>query len=287
MTALILGGGGQDGCYLRECLLERGIRTVCTSRSNEYKVDVSDFDAVEAIISSVHPSYVFHLAAASTTRHEALFENHETISTGTLNVLEAVRLRCPTAKVFITGSAVQFKNNGPIDESSEFEASSPYAIARIQSVYAARYYRTLGIQTYVGYLFHHESPLRKPNHVSKMIVDAANRIADGSSEKLVVGDISVIKEWAFAEDVMEAVLTLVNQNDVFEAVIGTGEGHSIQEWIELCFGMVGCDWRNHIVERPGFSAEYKTLISNPLVIKSLGWKPKTSFKDLATMMSAI
>lgn len=288
MTALIFGGGGQDGCYLRKCLLERGIQAFCTSRAGEHKIDVSDFKAVETIISSVRPSYIFNLAAASTTRHDALFENHETISTGTLNVLEAVRMCCPNSKVFITGSAVQFQNNGtPIDENNAFEASSPYAIARIQSVYAARYYRNLGVQTYVGYLFHHESPLRKPNHVSKMIVDAAYRISDGSNEKLAVGDISVTKEWTFAGDVIEAVLTLVNQNDVFEAVIGSGEGHSIREWIEMCFGMVGCDWKNHIVERPGFSAEYKKLISNPLVIKSLGWTPKVSFKDLAIMMSSI
>jgi GDPmannose 4,6-dehydratase len=285
MTALILGGGGQDGHYLHECLVERGIASICMPRSG---VDVSDFNAVEAIISSVRPSYVFNLAAASTTRHDALFENHATISTGNLNVLEAVRLRCPNAKVFITGSAVQFENNGtPIDENNAFKASSPYAIARIQSVYAARYYRSLGLQTYVGYLFHHESPLRKPNHVSKMIVDAANRIAEGSDEKLVVGDIYVVKEWTFAEDVVEAILTLVGQNDIFEAVIGSGEGHSIREWIELCFGMVGLDWKDHIIERQDFSAEYKTLISNPLLIKSLGWGPKTSFKDLATMMSAI
>jgi GDPmannose 4,6-dehydratase len=285
MIALIFGGGGQDGHYLTECLVERGVTTFCMPRS---RADVSDFKAVTAIISSMRPSYVFNLAAASTTRHGSLFENHATISTGTLNILEAVRRNCSTTKVFITGSAVQFENNGtPIDENSAFKASSPYAIARIQSVYAARYYRDLGIKTYVGYLFHHESPLRKPNHVSKMIADAANRIAEGSEEKLVVGDMSVVKEWTFAEDVVEAMITLVNQDDVFEAVIGSGEGHSIQEWVELCFGMARLNWENYVIENQNFKPEYKTLISNPLVIKSLGWEPKTSFKDLATMMSAI
>ena len=290
MTAIIFGSGGQDGYYLNKLLLERGISTVGITRNlnrigSGHCADVSNFSAVRSIISITKPKYIFNLAANSTTRHDALFENHSTISTGTLNILEAVRKHCPTAKVFITGSAVQFKNEGfSIDESSPFEASSPYSIARIQSVYAARYYRSLGIQAYVGYLFHHESPLRQPNHISKMIVSAANRIANGSNEILTLGDTSVVKEWAFAGDVVRAMFDLVRQDTVFEAVIGTGEGHSIQEWIELCFDMAGYDWRNYIVQREGFCAEYKKLISNPSVINSIGWHPEVSFVDLAKMM---
>jgi len=290
MKAIIFGSGGQDGYYLNNLLLKNGISTIGITRNpnhigSGHCADVSNFTDVESIISTVKPQYIFHIAANSTTHHDALFENHSTISTGTLNILEAVRLHYSTAKVFITGSAVQFKNEGfLIDETSPFEANSPYAIARIQSVYAARYYRSLGIQTYVGYLFHHESPFRQQNHISKMISNAANRIANGSNEMLTIGDTSVVKEWGFAGDIVQGIFDLVNQDNIFEAIIGTGEGHSIQEWIELCFDIVGCDWNNYVQYINCFKPEYKSLISNPLVIKSLGWIPKVSFIDLAKMM---
>jgi len=184
MNALIFGANGQDGYYLQMSCKQKEIIPICISRhGNGVQGDVSEYSQVEELVKQYRPSYIFHLAANSTTRHDVLFENHETISTGTLNILEAVKKHCPSAKVFITGSGVQFKNNGkPISENDPFEASSPYSIARIQSVYAARYYRSLGIQTYVGYLFHHESPLRKPSHVSQKIALAVQRIDRGNNE---------------------------------------------------------------------------------------------------------
>jgi GDPmannose 4,6-dehydratase len=231
------------------------------------------------------PQYVFHLAANSTTRHDALFENHETISTGTLNIFEAVKRHCPDARVFMAGSGVQFVNTGaPISEKDQFEASSPYSVARIQSVYAARYYRSLGIRAYVGYLFHHESPFRKPNHVSKMIALAVQRIADGSDERLELGDISVKKEWTFAGDVVKGILTLVKQDEIFEAVIGSGVAYSIQDWLAACFKVIGKDWREYIRLRDGFTPEYKQLISNPATMRSLGWFPSVELPELAKMM---
>jgi GDPmannose 4,6-dehydratase len=189
--------------------------------------------------------------------------------------------------VFITGSAVQFHNAGtPIDEQTPFEASSPYAVARIQSVYAARYYRAQGLRTYVGYLFHHESPRRKPTHLSRLIALAARRIAAGAQQDLSLGDISVVKEWTFAGDTMGAILRLVEQDEVFEAVIGSGEGHSVQDWLERCFSLVGLAWRDHVKVKPGFQAEYKYLLSRPTRIMSLGWRPAVDFESLAEMMMA-
>jgi GDPmannose 4,6-dehydratase len=187
--------------------------------------------------------------------------------------------------VFLAGSGVQFHNSGqPIDEQTPFEATSPYAVARIQSVYAARYYRSLGMRAYVGYLFHHESPRRKPSHLSRMIALAAQRIASGMQQDLSLGDISVVKEWTFAGDTMRAVLCLVQQDDVFEAVIGSGEGHSVQEWLELCFARVGLAWQEHVTIKAGFQAEYKRMLSGPTRIMSLGWKPEVTFAALAEMM---
>lgn len=286
MKALIFGANGQDGYYLHELCKLKGIDPIGVARSgNGLLGNVADYGQVERLIKQHLPTYIFHLAANSTTRHDALFENHETISTGTLNILEAVKKHSPASKVLITGSGLQFKNAGiPISEHDEFEANSAYSVARIHSVYAARYYRSLGIRAYVGYLFHHESPHRKANHVSKMIALAAQRIAAGSDEILEIGDIAVRKEWTFARDVMQGVLTLLDQDEVFEATIGSGLAYSIEDWLEHCFTLIGRNWHDYVRLRPGFVSEYKQLVSNPETINALGWYPVTTFSDLASMM---
>jgi GDPmannose 4,6-dehydratase len=286
MNALIFGANGQDGHYLSELCGIKGISPIGISRSDAMiRADVSSYTQVEELVKQYMPKYIFHLAATSTTRHEALFENHQTISTGTLNILEAVRAHYPQAKVFLTGSGLQFVNTGnPISENDPFEATSPYSVARIQSVYAGRYFRSLGIKVYVGYLFHHESPLRKPSHVSKMIALAAQRIAAGSDEKIELGDISVEKEWTFAGDVAQAIFTLLDQEVIFEATIGSGTAYSIRDWLDQCFGLIGKNWHDYVRIREGFIPEYKRLVSNPAAIKSLGWSPTVSFAELARMM---
>lgn len=286
MHALIFGSNGQDGHYLSDLCKHYGLEAIGVSRSGNFiNGDISNYDLVQSLVKKYTPVYIFHLAANSTTQHNALFENHDTISTGTLNVLESVKKYSPGTKVFLTGSGVQFKNTGkPISENDEFHANSPYAVARIQSVYAARYYRSLGIRTYVGYLFHHESPLRKSTHVSKIISLLANRISLGSEEVIQLGDIKVEKEWAFAGDIAKGIFTLIEQDEVFEVTIGTGKTYSIEQWLNTCFTIIGKDWRDHVRLRKDFSPEYKLLVSNPETINRLGWSPTIQLRDLAEMM---
>lgn len=286
-SVIIFGVNGQDGFYLKSHLEQIGYSVTGISRSGKGNVvgDIGDFNFVQNQIRSVQPELVFHLAAKSTTRHEDIFENHSTISTGTLNILESVYKHSPHTKVFITGSGVQFKNIGEaIKETDGFEALSGYSVARIQSVYAARYYRTLGVSAYVGYLFHHESPLRKENHINQRIVQVAKRIAGGSKEKLVIGDVSVIKEFGYAKDIVAGMVTLLSQNTVFEACIGTGIGHSIEEWLNCCFGHFDLDWRNHVELVSGFKSEYAKLVSNPDTINKLGWRATTDIHSLTQIM---
>lgn len=287
VKAMIFGSNGQDGYYLSKLFERKHIEFIRISRKgNAVHGDVGDYGFVEKQIKEYQPSYIFHFAAASTTEHLALFENHQTICTGTLNILEAVKIHCPNAKVFIPGSAMQFKNNGlPIDEHASFEASSPYAVARIQSVYAARYYReTFGLQTYVGYFFHHDSPLRTEQHINQKIVKTVNRISAGSIEKLEIGNIEAKKEFNFAGDIIEAVWLLVNQNIVFEAVIGSGIAYAIKEWVEYCFNKINKDWQEHVVIKNNYHSEYDVLVSNPKLLKSLGWVPEVGFHQLADLM---
>jgi GDPmannose 4,6-dehydratase len=188
--------------------------------------------------------------------------------------------------VFLSGSAMQFKNEGlPINELTPFDASSPYSVSRIHSVYAARYYRSaFGLKVYTGYFFNHDSPLRAENHVNQKIVSAVKRVGAGSTEKLYLGNINVRKEFNYAGDLVEAIWILVNQDKVFEAVIGGGVVYTIKDWIEYCFSKINRNWEDFVIEDKNFVAEYSILISDPAVIKSLGWKPKVDFFELADLM---
>ena len=286
MKAIIFGANGQDGFYLSKLLEEKGIAVIGVSRSGNFlKTNIGSFTEVADLIKSTAPDFVFHLAANSTTRHDALFENHETISTGTFNILEAVRLHAPNTKVFISGSGLQFENkNLPIKETDPFEARDAYSVSRIQSVYAARYFRTLGLKVYVGYFFNHDSPRRSERHMAQKIAATARNVAKGVAEKLEIGDMSVIKEWTYAGDVVEGIWLFVNQDEIFETNISSGIGYSILDWVKVCFGLIGKDYQDYISEKNSFTAEYRQLVSDAGLIKSLGFNPKVSFEDLAKMM---
>jgi GDPmannose 4,6-dehydratase len=284
MNAIIFGANGQDGFYLDLLLNTADYNVVKISRDSK-EANILNFESLVALINKFKPDYIFHLAANSTTNHAALFENHETISTGTLNILEAVKRFSPATKVFISGSGLQFENkNHPIKETDAFEARDAYSVSRIQSVYAARYYRRLGLKVYVGYFFNHDSPGRSERHMAKKISAFAKRVGEGSTEKLEIGDISVIKEWTYAGDVVDGIWTLVQQNSVFEANIGSGLGYSIEDWLNVCFSVIGKNWKDYVVLKNDFTPEYKSLVSDSSLIFSLGWKPCTSLEQLAKMM---
>ncbi len=286
MKAIIFGVNGQDGYYLSILLSAQGYEVIGIGRSGKNgNTDITDISAINELIKCHKPALIFHLAANSTTQHSALFENNLVIGTVTLYILEAVKLFSPKTKVFISGSGLQFKNEGrPIRESDPFEARDAYSISRIQSVYAARYYRSLGIQTYVGYFFNHDSPRRSEKHMAKKISAFSQRIAKGDTGVLEIGDMSVVKEWTFAGDVVEGVWKFVNQQNIFEANISSGKGYSITDWVNACFQVIGKDPAGYIREADGFKAEYRQLISNPALIQQIGFYPKISFQELAKMM---
>src|SRR5581483_7839366 len=152
MEALIFGAGGQDGHYLSRLCRQRGMEVAAVSRRNAAIIgDVADTAFVAQLIRQRRPDFVFHLAANSTTRHDAAAENHATIGAGTLNILDAVHRHSPSSRVFLAGSALQFANRGEaIAETDPFEAGSPYAAARIYSNYLARYYRGIECGCFSG-----------------------------------------------------------------------------------------------------------------------------------------
>jgi GDPmannose 4,6-dehydratase len=287
MVVIIFGVSGQDGYYLQAYLKSLGYNVLGISRSKGDIIgNVADEKFVKNVIIEYKPNYIFHFAANSTTNHYAINENNATISGGSINILESVRLYSPLTKVFLTGSAMQFKNeNVPIDESTEFSSSSPYAISRVQSVMLARYFRSkYNLKIYVGYLFNHDSPLRKSDHINQKIVETVLRIKNGSSEKLLIGNLGVKKEFSFAGDIVKAIWLMVNQEVHFEVVIGSGISYSIQQWVEYCFDQMGLNWRLFVEEQYDYKSEYKELVSNPLLINQLGWEPTMNFHQLANLM---
>ena len=288
---VILGASGQDGHYLTALHRERGDRVLGFSvppGPGVSELDISDRAAVTEIVRANRPAVIYQLAAASTTRHDALWATHDSITTGTLAVLEAAFAHCPDARVVTIGSGLQFENRGqPIRETDPFAATSPYAVARIHSAYAARYYRSRGLRAYVAYLFHHESPLRPLSHLSARICHDVAAIARGDANGVLeVGDLSVEKEWGYAGDVAAALATLAAQDDAFEAVVGTGHAYSVATWVERCFAHVGLSSEGRVRGIPGFKAEYPRIVSAPDTLRGLGWTPKVGLDALVAMMMA-
>lgn len=288
MKVLIFGSNGQDGHYLTSLLTSLGVEVVRVSRKNSnFNGDIACFDFVHGLIDKIRPDYIFHFAANSTVSHEAIFENDNAISKGTINILESVYRLDKKIKVFLSGSAMQFLNRGvPIDENGEFEASSPYSASRIYSTYLGRYYREkLGLKVYVGYFFNHDSPLRSIRHFNKKVIDGIRRIKLGEIDKLELGDLSIKKEFNFAGDIVKAVWLLVNQEKYFEAVIGSGTLNSLEDWVKYCFSKFDLDYKNYVnTDVSIFKNDYRALSCNPSRILEIGWKPDYDLKKLADLM---
>jgi GDPmannose 4,6-dehydratase len=268
-------------------LIEKSIEVVTSSRKNsDHNGKIENYDFVEGLIKKLNPDFIFHFAANSTVSHDANFDNHNSISTGTLNILETVYRNNINCKVFISGSAMQFENNGhPISELTPFEASSPYSVSRIHSVYLSRYYRdVLKLKVYIGYFFNHDSPNRHDRHFNKKITNMIFNIKNGDSTILDLGDLSIQKEFNYAGDIVEAIWILINQNRVFEAVIGSGNLNTLREWVEYCFKKSNLNWQSYIKETQEFKNDYKKLSCDPTLIKSLGWTPKYDMEKLADLM---
>ncbi len=274
--ALVFGGHGQDGYYLGKLLEGEGITPLLLNRQTG---DVSDFLKVMQIVGAVQPAYIFHLAATSSTDHAHLFANQGAIVDGTTHILESVKAHCPDCKVFISGSILQFDDTNPIHHlKSLFTYQSAYAAQRHASVAIGRYYRTIGLQVYIGYFGHHDSPRRSEKHLAMRIAQAAKL----DLEQIILKNPMDRKEWNYAGDFMAAVWMLVN-SPVYEAVIGAGKTSTIASFAELCLGQAGysgpqrwvADWTR---------TEPKVTVTDPSIIASIGWKPVVSVQELAEMM---
>ncbi len=286
--AIIFGGGGQDGLFLREHLLTLGHQVFSFTHHGGVigpALDVADFQNVSKIIKEIKPYYIFHLAARSSTRHEFILENHRAIVDGAVSVLESADRYAPDANIFLASSGLVFKNIGqPIKESDEHVTNTAYAMARLEALQVARYYRQRGRKVFVGFLFNHESHLRPPESVARRIASCVAEVHLGLKSSITIGNPNVTKEWLWAGDAVSAMVHFVNQHDIFEVCIGDGIGRTVRDYAAACCEVVGISLEDYLIELPGYQVEYSYFVSDSSIIRKLGWVPEVKLEGLAKKM---
>jgi len=307
--ALICGISGQDGAYLAQLLLRKGYTVFGTSRDaqmssfrnltqlgirkyvNLESMSLNDFRSVLQVLAKAKPDEVYNLAGQSSVglSFEQPVETMESISVGTLNLLEAIRFTNLPIKFYNAGSGECFGNTPePADENTPFRPRSPYAVAKAAAFWeVANYRESYGLFACSGILFNHESPLRPERFVTRKIVAAACRIAEGSPEKLNLGNISIQRDWGWAPEYVEAMWLMLQQEQPDDYVIATGETHKLEDFVAMAFSVSDLDWKDHVefdrnLLRPTDLAIGK---ANPRKAKEkLHWSAKYKMQDVVKMM---
>jgi len=308
--ALICGVSGQDGAYLAQFLLQKGYFVCGTSRDAQISsfqnlvrlgirdqvklasVALTDFRSVLQVLTKIQPDEVYNLAGQSSVglSFEQPVETLESIATGTLNLLEAIRFIGAPIKIYNAGSSECFGNTGEqaADETTPFRPRSPYAVAKATAFWeVANYREAYGLFACSGILFNHESPLRPERFVTQKVISAASRIANGSQEKLYLGDISVRRDWGWAPEYIEAMYLMLQQNEPDDYVIATGESNKLEDFVIEAFACLGLDWQEHVTINNSLfrPTDIDFGQGNPAKAKEkLGWQAQYKMKDVVRMM---
>jgi GDPmannose 4,6-dehydratase len=307
-TALITGINGQDGSYLAEHLLEKGYR-VCglvrrTSIRNLERIshlldsielmngDLLDQNSLINAVADSEPDEVYNLAAQSFV--PASFSQPvltgEFTALGVTRMLEAIRVVNPRIRFYQASSSEMFGKAAsvPQDEDTKFHPRSPYGVAKLYGHWITVNFReSYGLYAVSGILFNHESPRRGTEFVTRKITLAAARIAAGKQKELRLGNMEARRDWGFTGDFVEAMRLMLQQETPKDYVIGTGETHTVREFVEAAFAHLGLDWEKYVVVDPKLvrPAEVDLLISNPRRAREeLKWTPRVGFDELVKMM---
>ena len=316
--ALITGITGQDGSYLAEFLIEKGYQvhgiirrasTFNTDRidhlySDPHEVDkrlvlhfgdLSDSSGLRRILGKVQPDEVYNLGAQSHVR--VSFDQPEytgdIVGTGVLRLLDAVRDYIKETdrpvRVYQAGSSEMFgAANPPQSEETAFYPRSPYAVAKVSGYwYCVNYREAYDMFISNGILFNHESPRRGETFVTRKITRAASRIKLGLQDKLYLGNLDAKRDWGFAGDYVEAMWLMLQQEKPGDYVVATGESYSVRDFLQETFSQLDLNWQDSVEFDPRYlrPTEVDYLLGDPgKAQRELGWKPKTSFKELVSMM---
>ena len=310
MKALICGVGGQDGAYLARLLLSKGYEVWGTSRDAQMSgfqnlqalqlverlqlcsMAPTDFRSVLSVLAKCQPDEVYFLAGQSSVglSFEQPVETLESITVGTLNMLEAIRFLGGRIKLYHASSSECFGDVGqrPADESTPFHPRSPYAVAKASAHWmVANYREAYGLFVCNGILFNHESPLRPARFVTRKIIDSAVRIARGSEEKLVLGRLNIVRDWGFAPEYVDAMWRMLQQEQPEDFVIATGSSASLEDFVRIAFMNLDLYWSAHVVSDQRFfrPSDIDWSQGNPeRASKRLGWEAKTRMPELVKLM---
>lgn len=307
-SALITGITGQDGSYLTELLLEKGYTVHgLVQRSANYQYeniehllkdihiitgDLADFSSLANAVRKAAPDEIYNLAAQSFVK--ASWDIPELTGditgVGVSRVLEAMRLEAPKARFYQASSSEMFGKvvETPQNEHTPFYPRSPYGVSKAYGHYATVNYReSFGLFACSGILFNHESPRRGREFVTRKIAIGVANIKKGIEKQLKMGNVDAKRDWGFAGDYVRAMWLMLQQDTPEDFVVGTGETHSVKEFLELAFSHVGLNWQDYVVEDQEFMrpAEVDVLLSDASrANEKLGWKPEVAFSDLVKMM---
>jgi GDPmannose 4,6-dehydratase len=305
--ALICGVSGQDGAYLAQLLLSKGYEVWGTSRDAQVNafdglhrlgifdkvqilsMSVVDFRSILQIVTKVNPDEIYNLSGQSSVSlsFSQPVEANESINLGTLNLLEVIRFVNPKIRFYNAGSSDCFGDTGSVaaTEETPFRPRSPYAVAKAAATMQVSVYReAYGLFACTGILFNHESPLRPDRFVTRKIVATACRIAQGSDEKLRLGNIEIVREWGWAPEYIEAMWKMLNQENPSDYIVGTGTPISLSGFVQAVFDELNLDWTRSVeiensLLRP---SDPKIIIGNPSKANdTLGWQARTVGSEVA------
>jgi GDPmannose 4,6-dehydratase len=216
-------------------------------------------------------------------------ETLESISTGTLNLLEGIRFLDPTIRLYSAGSSECFGNTGgtPADESTPFRPRSPYAVAKACAAnLVASYREAYQLFACTGLLFNHESPLRPRRFVTRKIVEAAHRIHSGLDTQVTLGNLDISRDWGWAPDYVEAMWMLLQRDTPLDVVIATGRTVSLEYFVNSAFAYFDLDWRRHVVQDQALlrPSDISYSAAKPRLAAELGWTARHSVDDVVRLM---
>ena len=306
--ALITGITGQDGSYLAELLLAKGyaVHGVVRRSSSEnferighlagrvelHQADLLDQSSLQAVVATVRPHELYNLAAQSfvPTSWSQPTLTGEFTALGVTRMLEALKLVDPGIRFYQASSSEMFGKvrETPQCETTPFYPRSPYGVAKVFGHHITVNYReSFGLFAVSGILFNHESPRRGREFVTRKISETVARIKLGLADELALGNLDARRDWGFAPEYVEAMWRMLQQDEPDDFVIGTGEAHSPQEFVDVAFAHVGLDPKDFVRVDPRFMrpAEVDRLLADPRnALARLGWSARTSFADLVRIM---
>ena len=308
--ALICGVSGQDGAYLAKLLLEKGYEVYGGSRDaqmssfgnlhklgihqdiNLLSININDFRSVLQTLLKTNPDEVYNLAGQSSVglSFEQPVETLESISVGTLNLLEAIRFSDLPIKFYNAGSSECYGDTGSMaaDEMTPFRPRSPYGVAKAAAFWqVANYREAYQLHASTGILFNHESPLRPERFVTQKIVAAACRIAHGSTETLTLGNIDIARDWGWAPDYVEAMWLMLQREQADDFVIATGQTNKLRDFIRVVFEAVSLQWENHVRTDASFyrPTDIAEGHANPAKAQEqLGWVAHHGMEEVGRLM---